>query len=143
MIIAFGSPTYFTDRYIPSNTPGVDLKLPNYDALFDDIRSVSPLARQALSGGIPPPGGIRAIDDESDEYRWKVVEDGPDKLVSHIDKIDNFRGRGVPIVRFRSTMRGPTRKRAECFSELISVAAGSMICPQGKVRRMPWRCSML
>jgi hypothetical protein len=122
-ICGFGSPLYFTDNYIPSNAPGVSLKLPNYEALFDEICKVSPLAKQALTLGAP--GGIRDIDANAPEvYQWKVVEDNPSKkLVSRIDKIDNFQGKGVPLLRFRSTLHGPAKQRGVCFSELISVAS--------------------
>ena len=34
-VAAFGNPKYFTDRYISSNKPGVMIKLPNFDVLFE------------------------------------------------------------------------------------------------------------
>ena len=34
-ISAFGDPKYFTDNYIPSNKPGVMIKVPNFDVLFE------------------------------------------------------------------------------------------------------------
>lgn len=46
--LAFGSPKYYTNKYIPADQPGVQLKVPNFDALFDEICKVSPLAKQAL-----------------------------------------------------------------------------------------------
>mmetsp|Transcript_16124 Transcript_16124/g.30392 ORF Transcript_16124/g.30392 Transcript_16124/m.30392 type:complete len:355 (+) Transcript_16124:144-1208(+) len=119
LIAAFGNPKFFTDKYIPSDKPGVVLKFPNFDALFDEIVKVSPMAKQALTEDNP--GGIKAINAADDVYRWKVTDSNPKRLVSHIDKIDNFQNKGVPIVRFRSSLRGPTKRRAECFSELISV----------------------
>ncbi|KAL3774631.1 hypothetical protein ACHAW5_009574 [Stephanodiscus triporus] len=120
LLTGFGDPRFFTDKYIPADKPGVALKLPNYDVLFDEISKVSPLARQALSESNPL--GIKAINNTSDVYKWKVMADSSCRLVSHIDKIDNFQKKGVPLVRFRSTLHGPVKKRAECFSELISVA---------------------
>mmetsp|Transcript_16319 Transcript_16319/g.29604 ORF Transcript_16319/g.29604 Transcript_16319/m.29604 type:complete len:300 (+) Transcript_16319:60-959(+) len=116
---AFGSPKYFTDKSIPSNKPGVVLKVPNFDVLFDHISNVSPLARQAMTEDNP--GGIKAIDNAADVYKWKVTDSNSKRLVSHIDKIDNFQDKGVPLMRFRSTLHGPLKKRGECFSEIISV----------------------
>ena len=115
---AFGNPKYFTDKCIPADKEGVMLKVPNFDLMFDEIMKVSPLAKQALTED--KPGGIKAIDDSADVYKWRVTDNNPQRLVSHIDKIDNFQKKGVPIVRLRSTLKGPTKKRAECFGELIS-----------------------
>jgi hypothetical protein len=120
LLTGFGNPRYFSDKYIPSDKPGVVLKLPNYDVLFDEIIKVSPLARQALTEDCPL--GIKAINITSDVYKWKVTDDSSSRLVSHIDKIDNFQHKGVPLLRFRSTLHGPIKKRALCFAELISVA---------------------
>lgn len=39
-VAAFGNPKYFTDRYISSNKPGVMIKLPNFDVLFEVGSSV-------------------------------------------------------------------------------------------------------
>lgn len=118
---AFGSPKYFTDKYIPADKPGTVLKVPDFDALFDEICKVSPLAKQAFAED--DPGGIKAIDETADVYMWKVIDSNPNRLVSHIDKIDNFQDKGVPLLRCRSSLRGPTKKRAECFSELISTTS--------------------
>ncbi len=120
LLTGFGSPKFFTDKYVPANEAGVMLKVPNFDALFVEICAVSPLAKQALTD---QPGGIKSIDKSADVYKWKVIESSPNRLVSHIDKIDNFQQKGVPILRFRSTLHGPTTKRSECFSELISITA--------------------
>ena len=120
LLTGFGNPRYFSDKCIPSDKPGVVLKLPNYDVLFDEIIKVSPLARQALTEDRPL--GIKAINGTSDAYKWKVTDDSSSRLVSHIDKIDNFQNKGVPLLRFRSTLHGPVKKRALCFAELISVA---------------------
>ena len=35
LIAAFGNPKYFSNKLIHSNTPGVDLKVPNFDVLFE------------------------------------------------------------------------------------------------------------
>lgn len=120
LMAAFGNPKYFTNKYIPADKPGVVLKVPNFDVLFDEISKVSPLAKQALTEDNP--GGINAIDNAADVYKWKVTDSNSKRLVSHIDKIDNFQSKGAPLLRFRSTLHGPSKKRAECFSELISVS---------------------
>ena len=120
LLAGFGNPRYFSDKFIPSDKPGIAIKLPNYDVLFDEIAKVSPLARQALTEDRPL--GIKAINGTSDAYKWKVTDDSSSRLVSHIDKIDNFQNKGVPLLRFRSTLHGPPKKRALCFAELISVA---------------------
>eukprot|EP00804_Cyclotella_cryptica_P012167 CCRYP_009851-RA/>CCRYP_009851-RA protein AED:0.04 eAED:0.04 QI:204/1/1/1/1/1/3/262/365 len=120
-VAAFGSSKYFTDRYISSNKPGVRIKLPNFEVLFEDICKVSPLAKQAFKH--ENPAGISAIDNDADVYKWRVTDSfNPNKLVKEIDKIDNFQNKGVPIIRFRSTLHGPEKKRGECFAELITTA---------------------
>mmetsp|Transcript_37865 Transcript_37865/g.61888 ORF Transcript_37865/g.61888 Transcript_37865/m.61888 type:complete len:366 (-) Transcript_37865:64-1161(-) len=120
LMAAFGNPKYFTDKYIPAGKPGVVLKVPNFDVLFDHISNVSPLARQAMTEDNP--GGIKAIDNAADVYKWKVTDSNSKRLVSHIDKIDNFQDKGVPLLRFRSALQGPSKKRGQCFSELVSVS---------------------
>lgn len=118
---AFGNPKYFTNKYVPANKDGVKLKVPNFDVLFDEICKVSPLAKQAFEQ--ENPGGIKAIGKGDDAYKWKLTSSNPNRLISHIDKIDNFQNHGVPLLRFRSTLHGPTKKRGECFSELVSVTS--------------------
>lgn len=119
VIAAFGSPKYFTDRYVQSDNPDVKLKVPDFDALFGEIQKCSPLARQAIEENRPL--GISAIDNDSaDVYKWKLLDSSPDKLVSRVEKIDNFQNMGVPLLRLRSTLKGPKKKRGLAFSELIS-----------------------
>ena len=60
------------------------LKVPNFDVLFDQVRAVSPLARQAFEEDAP--GGFWAVEDAADVHRWKVVSKKPRRLVSRIDK---------------------------------------------------------
>lgn len=119
MITAFGDPKYFSDKYIPANKPGVELKVPQFEAFFDEICKISPLAKQAMTED--KPGGLKAIASSADVYKWKVSEDNPNRLVSHVDKIDGFDKKGEPLLRFRSSMTGPAKKRAELFSDLVSV----------------------
>ena len=49
-----------------------------------------------------------------------MTDNNPNRLVSRIEKIDNFQNNGVPLIRLRSTLHGPSKKRGECFSELIT-----------------------
>lgn len=138
--LAFGNPKYFTDRYVSTNKPGVMIKLPNFEVLFEvslepsvtseaicltkksllqDVCKVSPLAKQALNE--KNPGGINAISKEDDACKWKVTDSfNPNRLVKEIDKIDNYQNNGVPIVRLRSSLSGPEKRRGECFAELIT-----------------------
>ena len=39
--------------------------------------------------------------------KWKVIESNEKKTVHHIDKIENFQNLGCPVLRFRSSLRGP------------------------------------
>lgn len=115
---AFGSPKYYSDTFVRGDKPGTLLKVPNFDALFDELEKCSPLVKQALHD--EKPQGIKAVDDSADFYKWKNTERHPGKLISQVDKIDNFQNNKVPLIRVRSSLRGPSKKRGECFSELIS-----------------------
>ena len=46
--------------------------------------------------------------------KWKTIESNKRKNVHHIEKIDNFKGLGSPLLRFRSSMKGP------CVSEAFA-----------------------
>ncbi|KAL3768121.1 hypothetical protein ACHAWO_008289 [Cyclotella atomus] len=116
---AFGDPKYFTGNYISTNKPGVRIKVPNFDVLFEDICKVSPLARQALDDECP--GGLKALDKDADVYKWKVTDSyNPNRLWKQIDKIDKFDNKIPPIVRLRSTLHGPNKRRGETFSDVFS-----------------------
>lgn len=92
-------------RTTPSKTEGVEIELPNFDELFNRIQQVSPLARLAIEGGT---GGFANADYKTPkELKWKNISKNKKSTVHHIDKIDNFQGLGCPIVRFRSTIKGP------------------------------------
>lgn len=118
MIAAFGNPKYYSDKFVPADRNGVKLKVPKFDVLFDELEKVSPLVKQALHE--EKPGGIAAIDDTADFYKWKNMERHPNRLVSQVDKIDNFQNNGVPLIRVRSSLRGPLKQKGIYFSELIS-----------------------
>lgn len=112
----------------PSATAHIDL--PDFDELFLRIQTVSPLARQVIANhqsrgtNIKGPTGFDALDEafcssgaSFPELPWKVVESNPSKLVHRIDKIDNFQGHPAPLLRFRSSFRGPCL--GECFGSFI------------------------
>ena len=43
---------------------------------------------------------------------WKKVENNKNKLVHQIDRIDNFKGLGPPLMRWRASMTGPCNGKA-------------------------------
>ncbi len=51
------------------------------------------------------------------DLQWSTVESNPHRLVNHVEKIDNFDGKGAPILRFRSCMEGPCV--GEYFADFI------------------------
>ena len=120
VIAAFGNPKYYSNNFVPADRDGAQLKVPKFDVFFDELQKVSPLVKQALHE--ENPRGISAIDDAADVYKWKHMERHPNKLISQVDKIDNFQGHGVPLIRVRSTLRGPSKQKGIYFSELISTA---------------------
>lgn len=92
-------------RTAPSKTEGVEIELPSFDELFNRIQQVSPLSRLAIEGGT---GGFANADYTTPkELKWKNISKNKKNIVHHIDKIDNFQGLGCPIVRFRSSLKGP------------------------------------
>lgn len=92
-------------RTAPSQTEGVSIELPNFDELFYRIQQVSPLAKQVLEGGAD--GGFANIEKNPPDMNWKVLESNKRRTVHQIDKIDNFQNLNCPIVRFRSSLKGP------------------------------------
>jgi len=118
VITAFGNPKYYSDNFVRADKNGAKLKVPKFDVFFDELQKVSPFVKQALHE--EKPGGIAAIDDTADVYKWKNMERHPNRLISQVDKIDNFQNNGVPLIRVRSSLRGPSKQRGIYFSELIS-----------------------
>lgn len=53
----------------------------------------------------------------ADPLKWKLVEKHPGRAIEKIEKIDNFQGHPAPLLRFRSTFRGPCV--GECFGSFI------------------------
>lgn len=93
------------------NDQGAEIELPNFDLLFDRIQQASPLAKLVMEGNSG--GGFSAIDDTS-ELRWKKVEANDKNTVHRIDKLDSFQNVKTPLLRFRSTIKGP------CIGERFS-----------------------
>lgn len=120
MIAAFGNPKYYSDNFVRADKNGAKLKVPKFDVLFGELEKVSPFVKQALHE--ENPGGIATIDDTADFYKWKNMERHPNRLISQVDKIDNFQDNGVPLIRVRSSLRGPLKQNGIYFSELISTA---------------------
>lgn len=106
---AFSTPVFQESttlrRTAPSRTEGVEIELPNFDELFYRVQRVSPLAKQVLEGGAD--GGFASIDKNPSDMKWKVLESNKNRVVHHIDKIENFQNLNCPIVRFRSSLKGP------------------------------------
>jgi hypothetical protein len=112
-------------RTVPSKTKGVDIELPNFDELFDRIKEVSPLARQVIQQrkekDVTRRRGLAALvvdDDDHHHHRahekssgeslkWKLLEARPKRTLHRIEKIDNFKDMGSPMLRFRATISGP------------------------------------
>jgi hypothetical protein len=95
--------------------PGTEIELPNFDLLFDRIQQASPLAKLVMEGNSRG-RGFELIDDSRHypELRWKKVEANERKTVHRIDKLDSFQNVKTPLLRFRSTIKGP------CIGERFS-----------------------
>jgi hypothetical protein len=117
---AFATPVFPKEKplRIPTNVTGVDLILPDFDVLFSRIAEISPLARQILEGR--DLGGFNDLDSTPDSLSWKTVEKNDKRLVHEIDRIDNFEGTHTPLIRMRSRLKGPERKRGDRFSRLLT-----------------------
>ena len=96
-------------------TPGIDIELPNLELLFDRISEASPLAKLVMEGNSAY-GGFEAVDDDAQhpELKWKKLEDNKRKTVHRIDKADRYQNVKTPLLRFRSSIKGP------CIGERFS-----------------------
>jgi hypothetical protein len=94
--------------------PKVEIELPNLATVFDRISMASPLAKLVMEG--KSEDGFAAIDDDvkHPELKWKKVEENKRKTVHRIDKADQFQNVNVPLLRFRSSIKGP------CIGERFS-----------------------
>jgi hypothetical protein len=93
---------------------GAEIELPDLEMLFDRISMASPLAKLVMEGNSV--GGFAAIDDDTKnpEIKWKKMESNSKKTVHRIDKADKFQNVKTPLLRFRSTLKGP------CIGERFS-----------------------
>ena len=82
----------------------------DFDQLFNKIKDISPLARSVFSGqnNDGESRGFAAIDDTSmSNLNWKRVESKKQNTVHQIDRVDNYNGLSVPLMRFRASLSGP------------------------------------
>lgn len=109
---SFSSPIFATEhatasrKVAPSINPNVNIELPDFDELFGRIQAVSPLARTIVNR--EKYLGFEAAD-KNDPFKWKTLEknNNPNAPVHCVEKIDNFQDIGSPIIRLRSSLKGP------------------------------------
>lgn len=106
----------------PSKTPdGIEIELPNFDELFGRVEQVSPLARVAIAGTGQNGNGFEGTDDSIANLEWKTIENRKKKRgVYKVEKIDNFRDLGCPLLRFRVQLDGPSFVDGHCAGEALS-----------------------
>ncbi|KAL7552849.1 hypothetical protein ACHAWF_016098 [Thalassiosira exigua] len=94
--------------------PGVEIELPDMELLFDRIATASPLAKAVMAGNSG--GGFEDVDDsvQHHDLKWKKVEGNRRRTVHRIDKAESFQGIRKPLLRFRSSIKGP------CIGERFS-----------------------
>ncbi len=95
-------------------TTGVEIELPDFETLFDRVQMASPLARHVMGGNS---GGFESLASGSDSLKWKKLESNERKTVHRIDKIDSYQNIKTPLLRFRSSIKGPLI--GERFSHFI------------------------
>jgi hypothetical protein len=95
-------------------TTGVEIPLPDFETLFDRVQKASPLAKHVMEGNS---GGFDALTSDSDSLKWKKLEHNERKTVHRIDKLDSYQNIKTPLLRFRSSIKGPLI--AERFSHFI------------------------
>ena len=95
-------------------TTGVEIELPNFETLFDRVQRASPLAKHVMEGNV---GGFDALATSSDSLKWKKIENNVRNTVHRIDKLDSYQNIKTPLLRFRSSIKGPLI--AERFSHFI------------------------
>lgn len=95
-------------------TTGVEIELPDFETLFDRVQTASPLARHVMEGNS---GGFESLANGSDSLKWKKLENNARKTVHQIDKIDSYQNIKTPLLRFRSSIKGPLI--GERFSHFI------------------------
>lgn len=91
---------------------GVEIELPDFETLFDRVQVASPLAKHVMEGNS---GGFDECG--SDTLKWKKLESNSRKTVHQIDKLDSYQNVKTPLLRFRSSIKGPLI--GERFSHFI------------------------
>jgi hypothetical protein len=94
-------------------TTGVEIELPDFDTLFDRVQTASPLAKHVMEGNS---GGFESLAG-NDSLKWKKLENNERKTVHRIDKLDSYQNIKTPLLRFRSSIKGPLI--GERFSHFI------------------------
>lgn len=107
---------------IQEKSPEAEIELPDLQLLFDRVCVASPLARLVMEGDYSTAGkcvGFDAIDEaqQKPELKWRKVEANKRKTVHRIDKADRFQNLKTPLLRFRSSIKGPCI--GERFSHMI------------------------
>lgn len=106
----------FSDKsaFSTAQTGSKSVLVPDPDSVFNTIQQVSPLAVKAMTGRDSGEAGGSASD-----LKWKMLEKSRPgaKRPMIIDKIDNYDGGRVPLLRFKTTVRGP--HNAERYASLI------------------------
>lgn len=95
-------------------TTGVEIELPDFETLFDRVQAASPLAQHVMEGNS---GGFESLAGGSDTLKWKKLESNARKTVHQIDKLDSYQNVKTPLLRFRSSIKGPLI--GERFSHFI------------------------
>jgi hypothetical protein len=93
----------------PFKSEGLNIDLPDFHKLFEEIQHVSPLAKHVIAreSALKGTRGLDAINDKEQSLKWKTIERNPKGAVTQIDRIDRFAGRNAPMLRFRSKVDGP------------------------------------
>mmetsp|Transcript_8234 Transcript_8234/g.15036 ORF Transcript_8234/g.15036 Transcript_8234/m.15036 type:complete len:399 (-) Transcript_8234:95-1291(-) len=115
---------------IQEKSPEAEIELPDLQLLFDRVCVASPLARLVMEGDYSTAGkcvGFDAIDEaqQNPELKWRKVEANKRKTVHRIDKADRFQNLKTPLLRFRSSIKGPCI--GERFSHMIVVSSDAYL----------------
>jgi len=130
--LAFATSAIHKIPILQEKSPGTEIELPNLQLLFDRVSVASPLARLVMEGDSSTAGncvGFDAIDEaqQNPEFKWRNVEANKRKTVHRIDKADRFQNLKTPLLRFRSSIKGPCI--GERFSHMIVVSSDAYLVP--------------
>jgi len=114
------STSVFTSKkFVPSKVNDVEISCPDFHKAFDQIQTVSPLAKVAIKREEGYTGFKMADALDTSGLKWKTIERNSNGrgACTTIEKIEDYKGLGVPIVRFRGSMEGPCI--GERFAQMI------------------------